>query len=199
MRQFATLSAQMAPSINFFMKTLLAIFLICSQIALAGLPSSLETKFFGRDRKARFEFKGHWSVVIFLQTSCPCSNSHIEHLRELATKYPKITFLGVHADGYTDSLQAYQYFKERKLPFQIVDDGEFMWTIAFKAMKTPQTFLVSPKGEIVYEGAITNSANFASAKEFYLKEILEAVTAKKEIPYQHKRSLGCYITRVKKL
>lgn len=122
----------------------------------------------------------------------------MEHLKELALKHPKVKFIGVHADGYANTAETKKYFAAFKLPFNVVDDSEFKWTESFQAIKTPQTFLISPKGEIVYEGAISNSANFKNASTFYLSELLEAVRAEKEIPYAHKRSLGCYITREKK-
>lgn len=189
----------MGQSYKRLMKILIVLtMLLALKVQSAQLPPSLMAKFLTVTSPSEIRFKDHWSVVFFLQTSCPYSHSHMEHLKELALKYPEIKFIGVHADGHTSSTEAKAYFEAFNLPFKIVDDSEFKWTESFKAMKTPQTFLISPQGEVVYEGAISNSANFKDASTFYLSELLAAIKSNKEIPYSHKRSLGCYITREKK-
>lgn len=200
MRQFATLITALFHRYKRGMKILIPLLLLLCMNVSAALPEKLEASILNSTKSEQkvIDLRSQWSVVIFLQTSCPCSNSHLAHLSALVKAYPEVRFLGVHADGYTTSREAALYFQKLSLPFAIIDDANFKWTETFEAMKTPQTFLISPTGEIVYEGAITNSANFKEASEYYLKELLEAVKNKKLIPFEHKRSLGCYITREKK-
>lgn len=173
---------------------------LTSKILAHSIPSKLSGIELFSGSKQEFEFADHkkWSVVFFLQTSCPCSHSHLAHLAELAKSYPEVNFLGVHTDGYTNSKDAKDYFAPMNLPFQIVADEDFSWSEKFEAMKTPETYLISPKGEVKYTGAVSDSSNFEDAKKFYLKELLDIVKKKKELPYSHKKALGCYITRERK-
>lgn len=135
------------------------------------------------------------TVVVFLSTKCPCSNSHTEVLTKLAQKYTDFTFLGVHSNLEEDLASSQKYFRAANLPFQILQDEKTKIADTLKAYKTPHCFVLSPKGEILYQGGVTDSSNAPTAERIYLEEALQDISSGSEVRTKSGRTLGCAIQR----
>jgi peroxiredoxin len=137
------------------------------------------------------------TVVIFVSAVCPCSNSHVAELSALQKEYSDFSFVGVHSNSDESAETSAAYFKKLDLGFPIVQDTDQKIADAFKALKTPHAFVLNTKGEIIYKGGVSNSADFTRADEKFLRNALNDVQLGKAVGKPEGRTLGCLIARGK--
>lgn len=137
-------------------------------------------------------------VVIFLSAVCPCSNSHISELSNLAKEYPGFAYVGIHSNINEDFEQTKKYFVTAKLPFSVIQDSGTKLADEFKAFKTPHAFVIRKDGTIAYQGGVSSSRQFDQAEKKYLRESLEDLAADRKVRTPEGRTLGCAISRGEK-
>lgn len=144
-----------------------------------------------------FEFKGNQkpAVIMFLSKECPCSKANLDYLNELSKQFPDYSFIGVHSKKGSKNEEIINYLQDKNLSFDVLNDADLKIADEFKALKTPHVFIVSTKGEIVYNGGVTNTTFPANAKEHYLKNALTEWQKQKSINNPETRTLGCFIVR----
>ncbi|WP_373997637.1 redoxin family protein [Bdellovibrio bacteriovorus] len=153
----------------------------------SDVTSQKEFKFSTADKEA--------TVLIFVSAKCPCSASHESLLKNLATEYKDMQFVGVHSNSDETLEETKQHFAEAQLPFPVIQDRKSKLANELGALKTPHAFVFNKKGELVYHGGVTDSHVGPSAKKFFLKEVLEDIHAGKAPRHKEGRALGCYIQR----
>lgn len=168
-------------------------FILPFQITKAAAPLSGTRLSDGKSVELAAGKKG--SVLVFLSTKCPCSNSHLPMLKQLAAEYKDFSFWAVHSNADEPLSQTSAYFKEAALPFPVIQDADGKLADEFKALKTPHAFLLSPEGKILYRGGVTSSANAAEAKKHYLHDALAEVERGAAVSVENARTLGCVIAR----
>ncbi len=136
-------------------------------------------------------------VVVFLSAKCPCSNSHIDELSKLSSEYPDFSFVGVHSNMDETEAQSEEYFKKVKLPFPVIQDQNAQYADQFAAFKTPHSFVIDSKGEVIYEGGVSNSHNIKNSNKFFLREALADISKGQKVRSPEGRTLGCFIVRKK--
>jgi hypothetical protein len=99
--------------------------------------------------------------------------------------------------NYPDS-EIVAYRDKYKLAFPMLLDPEFHLTKKLNATITPQAFLVSSKGAIIYHGMIDNwgyeiGKTRAHATEFYLTDAVRNFLEGKKIEQDSTKAIGCYI------
>lgn len=137
------------------------------------------------------------TVVIFLSSLCPCSDSNMEMLKAEAKKYPEYQFVGIHSNFNEDPQEAKLYFEKENLGFPIIKDYDSRLVNIFNAVKTPHVFILDQDGKFLYKGGTSNSSNLSSASENYLEKSLIAIKEHKSLPVPKRKTLGCYIPRKK--
>ncbi|MGZ3727957.1 MAG: redoxin domain-containing protein [Bdellovibrionota bacterium] len=135
------------------------------------------------------------TVVVFLSVKCPCSNSHLARIRQLVKDYPAFAFVLVHSNSDEPAADAAAYFRKADLGAPVLQDEKSRLADQFKALKTPHAFVLSPSGEILYRGGVTNSANGETADRQILRSALEDLTSGKAVQTPASRTLGCVIAR----
>lgn len=135
------------------------------------------------------------TVLVFLSSVCPCSNSHVAHLSELSQAFPEIKFIGIHSNADESKETAESYFRKLNLPFPVIQDNQSEWAERLKAYRTPHSYLISPVGDITYQGGVTSSADPKRADSLYLKVTLKKYLAGEKIEGSRTRVLGCQIAR----
>lgn len=135
------------------------------------------------------------SVLVFLSSSCPCSNAHIGHLVELAKTFPDVKFIGVHSNANETLSDSKKYFKSLNLPFPVIQDNPIEWADRLKAYRTPHAFVITSDGKLAYQGGVTSSADPEKADIFYLKVTLKKLLAGEKVESSRTRVLGCQIAR----
>lgn len=137
------------------------------------------------------------TVLIFLSSICPCSNSHVEEIKRLKNDFPEFEFIGVHSNADEDLMSAKEYFAEKKLNFPLIEDEKSKLANQFKALKTPHAFVINSKGETLYQGGVTSSSSFDEKNQNYLREALTDLREGKKIRTTSSRPLGCMIARAR--
>ena len=136
-------------------------------------------------------------VIVFLSAKCPCSNSHIEELQKLNADFPDFAFVGIHSNMDEPESQSEEYFKKLKLSFPVIQDNDAKYADQFAAFKTPHTFVLSQKGEVLYQGGVSNSHDIKKSDKLFLREALEDISKGQKIRNTEGRTLGCFIVRKK--
>jgi len=152
---------------------------------VSGKASSVTNK--EKDKKAL--------VVVFVSAKCPCSDSHILELKNLAQKYKDFQFIAIHSNPDETAELAKTYFTKAELPFSVIQDTKTQLADAFKAFKTPHAFVVNTNGDILYQGGVTNSANASKADKHFLADALEDIEQGRKVKNENGRTLGCIIMR----
>lgn len=134
-------------------------------------------------------------VIVFLNSQCPCSQAHFDHLNELQKANKEFQFIGFHSNKLVDKNVAQKYFDKYKIDFPIFDDIKLVYANEFKALKTPHVFVLDKDENLLFQGGATNSRRFASASKFYLKTALLEINNNKAVSTPNARALGCYIAR----
>ncbi len=87
--------------------------------------------------------------------------------------------------------------KEHGFGFPVVKDEGNKVADAYGAQKTPEVFVISPKGDLLYHGRIDESQDDPKAvKSPDLRNALEAILAGKPVPATETKAFGCTIKRV---
>lgn len=135
------------------------------------------------------------SVVVFLSTKCPCSGAHLPALKELSLRFKAFQFIGIHSNTDEDEATSESFFSKAALPFPVIQDKNADLAKRFLALKTPHTFVISPKGELLFQGGIDNSHSPEKASRHFLEEVLTALSKGEKPPLNEARTLGCAIRR----
>ena len=189
-------------------------FLIVAAGALSGLPAlaaSPAPQFEVPDtqmRKRRLsEFKGKTVVLEWTSASCPFVRAQYEsgvmpELQKWAASQGIVwlSVISTHPSrrDYLPPDKADAMHRARGgAPAALLMDSAGSMGRAYGAVVTPQMFVIDPKGEIVYSGAIsdnpTMSARDARAARNYVKAALEDLAAGRKVATASTRPFGCTV------
>ncbi len=137
------------------------------------------------------------TVVAFVSSKCPCSSSHEVTLRELARQYvPQgFQFVAVHSNQDEPAATAQAHFQASAMGIPVLQDDGAQVADQLGALKTPHVYVISPAGELLYQGGVDDSHHAAGAKKHYLAEALGAIAQGRAPELAQSRTLGCVITR----
>lgn len=141
------------------------------------------------------------TLVIFSCNSCPWVKAWQDRIVAIGNEYQK-KGIGVIAINSNDPdvtsedsyAQMQQIAKAEGYEFPYVVDVTSDVARAFNATRTPEAFLFTADGKLVYHGTIDDDAhNPEQVEEHYLRDALDALLAGNEIPAPETKSLGCSI------
>ncbi|MBN9119218.1 MAG: redoxin domain-containing protein [Planctomycetes bacterium] len=139
------------------------------------------------------------TVVVFLSFDCPVSNSYAATLADLHKKYGDkgVGFLAV-VPTDDDAAKVAKKAAEFKLPFPAFSDSKLAAAEAFKAVVTPEAFVLDHNRVLRYRGRIDNAYSGRLKKnpqvtEHDLAAALAAVVAGKDVAAPATRAIGCHI------
>jgi len=151
-------------------------------------------------------YRGKTVVLEWFNFECPFSKHHYETtttMVDLAKKYKSdgVIWLAINSTNHTTPAANKAFAARHNLPFPILDDRAGTVGRAYDAKTTPHVFVISPRGQIVYTGAIDNSplgktpegAKYVN----YVDDVLAALIANKDIPVRETKSYGCSVKYAK--
>ena len=96
------------------------------------------------------------TVVVFLLSDCPASQSYTLTLNKLFQKYSSknISFIGIFPGKYSTDNEIISFRDQYKILFPLFKDPDLILGRMLKAAIAPGCFLVDKTGSIVYEGRI---------------------------------------------
>ncbi len=146
--------------------------------------------------KVRVSAEGKKALVVtFLSARCPCSNSHIGELKELAKTYSDFSFVAIHSNVDEPKSESKPYFEKAALPFPVIEDQAAELADQFRALKTPHAFVISQTGDRLYQGGVSSSMTFLKAEKKVLREALDDLQNSRAVRTPQARALGCAIAR----
>jgi peroxiredoxin len=147
----------------------------------------------GKNRVVQPGKKG--SVIVFMSARCPCSNSHLQIIKNLSEKFKDFSFAIINSNTDESLDEAQKYFKGAGLQFALIRDEKARLADQFKAYKTPHAFVLSADEKVLYKGGVTDSATGENAVKNYLQDALSDVEAGQVVRMAEGRTLGCVISR----
>jgi protein-disulfide isomerase len=144
--------------------------------------------------------KADATVLIFVSTQCPISNSYNERMNALYKDYEgkNVQFIFVNANANESPAEIEQHAKANKFSFKVYKDAGNVLADKFGATVTPETFVFDKTGVLQYHGFIDDAANPARVQVQGARKAIDAVLAGKPVELKEARSFGCTIKRVRK-
>jgi thiol-disulfide isomerase/thioredoxin len=186
------------------------IFMLCSVVGLAQADRVKSPRLRDVNGRALTPFvpTGRATVVLFVATDCPVSNSYAPVIQQVCREYgPRgVECSLIYEDVDTHPSPAHldqqvrQHLKEYGYEgFSAVVDRERTAANYAKATITPQAFVIDRSGETRYRGRIDNLyAAFGKTRQQVtshdLRDALDAVLAGRKVLHPETEALGCFIT-----
>lgn len=176
----------------------LALLTLCLSLAFCtNLNAAIKAKEIFSDQEREIQAGEKGSIVLFLSSNCPCSNSHMDLIKKLAKDHKEYNFVAVLSGSDEVKQNAISYFKNQNLNFPVLRDRDASIADKFKAARTPHAILMDKNEKILFSGGITESSNGIEAKENYLEKAIMQISQGKEVSTTAVRTLGCYLMREK--
>jgi thiol-disulfide isomerase/thioredoxin len=143
--------------------------------------------------------RGKPTVLLTLATECPICQKYAGTLPDLAAQYPQVVFIGVFTK-WEDSTLIQPFIRDYQLPFPLARDPKHRLIKSLKTEVTPEAFLVSPEGDVLYRGSINDW--FAGLGKYrtvvtqeYLRNALDEYLAGKVVSLPQTKAIGCMFAR----
>jgi hypothetical protein len=160
--------------------------------ALTDINGTDQRPFEGEDATA--------NVLVFTLQDCPIANSYVPALNKLVDDYGSrgIRLLLVHVDPQLTIDEARKHAEEYQIKAPVVVDRRHDWVKFAAATRSPEVFVFSPAGEVLYTGRIDDKyaglgkrRTHVSAHE--LRDALDAILAGRSVPQPRTEAVGCFI------
>lgn len=138
-------------------------------------------------------------AVVFVATKCPVSNAYNTRMAALGKEYAAkgIPLVGINSNKTEPAAEVKEHAEKHGFTFPVLKDERNRIADAYGATKTPEVFVVDPKGNLIYHGRIDeNQDEPAKVKSPDLRNALEAVLSGKPVPAAETKAFGCSIKRV---
>ncbi|MGP0070421.1 MAG: redoxin domain-containing protein [Bryobacteraceae bacterium] len=144
--------------------------------------------------------KGPLTVVTFIATESPVSNSYNQRMSEIYRDYAtkNVKFIFVNANRSEPASEVREHAKRVGFPFAVYKDPDNVLADRFDAQVTPESFVIDSAGIIRYHGAIDDNMNEARVRTRTLRAALDALLEGKQAPSTETKAFGCTIKRVRK-
>ena len=146
------------------------------------------------------DYRGKIVVLEWFNFECPFVRYIYDKttiMTDLANKYKdkNVVWLAVNSTSHTTPEANKEFTRKYKLPFPILDDRPGRVGRAYGAKTTPHMYIISPRGNIVYDGAIDNSpmGNKKEGVINYVDKALAELTAGKAASTPETRPYGCSV------
>lgn len=140
------------------------------------------------------------TIFAFLAPGCPLSENYTLTLNNLQSLYKKnnVNLYGIIPGRLHTREEIMAFVDTFKIQFPLLLDSNYALTKYVNATITPEVFLLSPKGEIIYSGAIDNWAIELTQlrteiTNHYLRDAIDAFLKKEPVKIKHKEAIGCII------
>ena len=139
-------------------------------------------------------------VQVFTSPDCPIANSYAPELKRLSDSFEAkgISFHLVYPEVTLSDEEVEQHLEEYGLEIEASIDRSHTLVQIAGATTTPEAVVFDAKGELVYRGRIDNlysdyGDRKRQASEHYLRDVLDALVAGKEITFTETEPIGCLI------
>lgn len=144
--------------------------------------------------------KGPITVVTFIATECPVSNSYNQRMSDLYRDYTakNVKFIFINANRTEPAGEVRDHAKRVGFPFAVYKDPDNLLADRFNAQVTPESFVIDSSGIIRYHGSIDDNMNESQVRTRRLRAALDALLAGQPVPQTETKAFGCTIKRIRK-
>jgi peroxiredoxin len=144
--------------------------------------------------------KGPITVVTFIATQCPVSNSYNQRMIDLYKDYTtkNVKFIFVNANRSEPASEVRDHARRVGFPFAVYKDPGNVLADRFDAQVTPESFVIDSSGTNRYHGSIDDSMEESHVRVRRLRAALDALLAGKPVPSTETKAFGCTIKRVRR-
>ena len=138
-------------------------------------------------------------AVVFIATKCPVSNAYNTRMAALGKEYAAkgVLLVGINSNKTEPAAEVKEHAEKHGFTFPVLKDEGNKIADAYGATRTPEVFVVDPKGNLLYHGRIDENQDDAkNVRSPDLKNALEAVLSGKPVPTAETKAFGCTIKRV---
>ena len=140
------------------------------------------------------------TVVVFVTTDCPIANSYAPELRAIVNAHANdpVRFFFVHVDRELTTSAAQAHAKELGMPGIVLLDREHVLLRDLGGEVTPEAFVITKGGELVYRGRIDERwVSLGVRKEVVekreLREVIGEVVRGRVTGLRRTEAVGCVI------
>ena len=140
------------------------------------------------------------TIIVFLLSDCPASQSYTLTLNKLAKKYDKnkVEMIGVFPGTFSTDEELRKFKSQYKINFQLVKDPEMKLAKKLNATIGPSCFLIDETGNSVYKGRIDDLLYSIGKKrqmitENNLNDAIQCVILNKPIKISETKAIGCIL------
>jgi peroxiredoxin len=139
-----------------------------------------------------------FAVVMFIATECPVSNAYNERMEKLYETYDStgVAILGINSNKAEDVARITAHAKEHGFRFPVLKDEKNTVADLYGAQVTPETYLITPAGKILYHGRIDDNRKGDNIQSRELADAINAALAGKPVPKTEAKAVGCSIKRL---
>jgi peroxiredoxin len=174
--------------------------ILCAQeFKLGSRVSDFQVRDLDGKAVAFSSLKGPITVVTFIATQCPVSNSYNQRMSDLYKDYTtkNVKFIFVNANRSEPAGEVREHARRVGFPFPVYKDPGNILADRFDAQVTPENFVIDSSGVIRYHGAIDDNMNESRVHTRALRAALDALLAGKPLPSTETKAFGCTIKRVR--
>lgn len=190
------------------MKLILFSLLLCAAACLAAPPADLKVG----DQVPTFTLKNYdgtsydlgkvlkgnkYTVLIFVSTQCPVSNGYNDRMEALHETFgPRgVEVLAINSNKAEDVAAISEHAREHGFKFPVLKDQKNIVADMYNAQVTPETFVIDPKGKLLYHGRIDDNRNPSRVQNHDIADALNALLAGKSVTRTETKAFGCSIKR----
>ena len=144
--------------------------------------------------------KGPITVVTFIATQCPISNSYNQRMTDVYKDYTakNVKFIFVNANRSEPASEVRDHARRVGFPFAVYKDDNNVLADRFDAQVTPESFVIDSSGTIRYHGSFDDNMNESRVHTKRLRAALDALLAGQSVPQTETKAFGCTIKRVRR-
>ncbi len=143
-------------------------------------------------------YRGKIVVLDWWSAECPASRRYDDYFnaRYQMWREKGVEILGIDSNAIYDDNFIRQEIEKRGILFPILRDYEAKVADLYGALTTPHVFVVDREGILRYEGAVDDQTwTHVTPKVIYLDQVIEALLANREPPFQETQPFGCSVKR----
>jgi peroxiredoxin len=146
------------------------------------------------------DLKGDVTVVMFIATQCPVSNSYNERMKALYADYsPRgVKFIVINSNRTEPASEVETHAASHGFAFPVYKDPLNVVADLFGAQVTPETYVLDKAGVMHYHGSIDDSQNPANVRTQGLRLALDAVLGGHAVAKTETKAFGCAIKRARR-
>ena len=138
------------------------------------------------------------TVLMFFAPDCPLCHTFSKPFNELELEYPSFQFIAVQSGMNYETMEIKMFKEETNLTAPIFIDRDYAVANRFDASITPEFFVVSKDGDVLYHGLLDDRMESLGVYKqnwntYYVEDALKAISKGKQPEVQSTDAIGCVL------